>query len=157
MKKVTFWETQKNLNRVGYQGHFNQKNEWIDNNGEAKFKVDGNSIVIYRKYALPWEERCFEFNKKALKYIDELLFTPPQNRRDSRKFRVHIFPVETCFLNYDFDNQKIYIEDGKELDPYQTIFTESEYNRVRQNFDFLPKFVPSDDRFELVKEGENDD
>lgn len=84
--------------------------------------------------------------------------TPLDEREDEPKFRVRMLPNDSdSYLNLDEHHRNLFIEFGYEAYGVKTIFTQSEYAKLQQEYsEWLPKFNKDDPHFEIV-EGEDDD
>lgn len=75
--------------------------------------------------------------------------------KDEQKFYVRLMPREFnwgTYLNQNRITASIFIDDYENNDYKQTIFTESEYNRIRKNCpDWLPEFDKDDKHFEFLE------
>ena len=80
--------------------------------------------------------------------------TPLSEREDETKFRVRMLPGEfndDTYLNQDRRNKGISLNELDEMDDFQTIFTKSEYDKLRQKYSkWLPKFDEKDPHFEFL-------
>lgn len=84
--------------------------------------------------------------------------TPLDKRENEPKFRVRMLPNDSeSYLNLDEHHRELFIEFRDEAYEVKTVFTQSEYDELQQEYpEWLPKFNKDDPHFEIV-EGENDD
>lgn len=79
--------------------------------------------------------------------------TPLEEREDTKKYLVHLFPDEEGYLNLDSSSDELALSDSENTVGYQTEFTEKEYNKLREQYiTWLPKFDKDDQRFEEVEQ-----
>lgn len=82
--------------------------------------------------------------------------TPINEREDELKFRVKMLPeIVNCYayLNQSKRSKNIFLDDSDENDYVQTIFTNSEYEKLQQKYhEWLPKFDEKDPHFEFLEE-----
>lgn len=90
----------------------------------------------------------------------EYALTPLDKREDELKFRVRFISqvifisgeFNCCtYLNQDKDSKNIFLDTPNEIEEVQTIFTKSEYDKLQQYHDWLPKFDEKDPHFEFLK------
>jgi len=88
---------------------------------------------------------------KAFQIILEYTLTPLDEREDTKKYLVHLFPNEECYLNLDFSSKELKLADSDNMEYCQTEFTEKEYKELQNKYSqWLPKFDKDDVRFEEV-------
>lgn len=95
-------------------------------------------------------------NNKPYIFLNEFAMAPASKRPNQPKFRLRFLPgKEHCdtYLNQNIINKYLFIDDGENNEDKQTVFTESEYNRIRKYYlDWLPKFDQNDQHFEFIGE-----
>lgn len=102
---------------------------------------------IYMRYNEPQEHN--PIFRMLIKYA----MTPLDEREDTKKYLVHLFPDEEGYLNLDISSDELALSDSENMGGYQTEFTEKEYNKLREQYiNWLPKFDKDDQRFEEVEQ-----
>lgn len=95
---------------------------------------------------------------EVVKLIFEYALTPLDEREDELRFYVRMVPEDSnndwnVYLNLDKEESCIFVDNNDGDSSVQTIFTESEYNKLQQKyFDWLPKFDKNDPHFEFLGE-----
>lgn len=92
--------------------------------------------------------------EEVVKLLFEYALTPLDEREDELKFRVKMLPeIVNCYayLNQSKRIKNIFLDDSDENDYVQTIFTNSEYEKLQQKYsEWLPKFDEKDPHFEFL-------
>ena len=118
---------------------------WVDK--QEQFNFGRVNIVGSEFNKLPYSHKLWMI-------LSELTMTPIDERDDQPEFRLRLLPGESnweTYLNQNRSNTSIFIDDDENNEYKQTVFTESEYNEIREHCsDWLPKFDEKDPHFELV-------
>jgi len=78
--------------------------------------------------------------------------TPLDEREDTNKYLVHLFPGEKGYLNLGISSDKIALTDRDNTVGYHTEFTEKEYKELQSKYpQWLPMFDKDDPRFREVE------
>lgn len=89
----------------------------------------------------------------VLQMLIEYAMTPLDEREDTNKYLVHLFPGEEGYLNLDISSDDLALTDRDNMVSYHTEFTEKEYNELQSKYpQWLPKFDKDDQRFEEVEQ-----
>ena len=119
---------------------------WVDK--QEQFNFGRVNIAASGFNKLPYSHKLWMI-------LSELTLTPLDERDDQPEFRLRLLSGESnrkTYLNQNRTNASIFIDDDENNEYKQTIFTESEYNRIRKYCpDWLPKFDENDKHFELVE------
>lgn len=79
--------------------------------------------------------------------------TPLDEREDTNKYLVHLFPGEEGYLNLDISSDNLALTDRDNTVSYHTEFTEKEYKELQSKYpQWLPQFDKDDQRFEEVEQ-----
>ena len=89
----------------------------------------------------------------VLRMLIEYAMTPLDEREDTNKYLVHLFPGEAGYLNLDISSDDLALNDRSNTVGYHTEFTENEYKELQNKYpQWLPKFDKDDQRFEEVEQ-----
>lgn len=92
----------------------------------------------------------------VLRMLIEYSMTPLDEREDTNKYLVHLFPGEEGYLNLDISSDDLALTDRYNTVGYHTEFTEKEYKELQNKYpQWLPKFDKDDPRFIEVQDGKN--
>lgn len=96
--------------------------------------------VFKNKLWISIEDCCDERDFNMMKAGVEFAETPPEDREEEKKFYlkhrclVQPFTYEQVFLNYDTNNDKMYVYDNKQTCLIQTKFTLKEIDEIKKKF-----------------------
>jgi len=87
-----------------------------------------------------------------LRIIVEYAMTPLDERKDTKKYLVHLLPTDDGYLNLDNVDDELLLDNIAETLGYQTKFTEKEYRELQKKYpQWLPLFDKDDQRFQEVE------
>lgn len=92
------------------------------------------SICRYELFV--YEEEVFErlpFSDKLYTILSELAMTAPEDRKDIKKYFIHVLKEDTGYLNVI--GGKIELDDNYESTGFKTKFTSDEINQLKQRDD----------------------
>lgn len=108
-----------------------------DFNVKYKGDIDVAYVEDYKRYELfVYEEEVFgrlPFNNKLYMILSELSMTPPEDRKDIKKYFIHVLKEDTGYLNVI--GGKIEIDDNYESTGFKTKFTNREIEELKQRDD----------------------
>lgn len=108
-----------------------------DFNVKYKGDIDVAYVEDCERYALTvYEEEVFErlpFNNKLYMILSELSMTPPEDRKDIKKYFIHVLKEDTGYLN--IVGGTIEIDDNYESTGFKTKFTNREIEELKQRDD----------------------
>lgn len=108
-----------------------------DFNVKYKGDIDVAYVEDYERYALTvYEEEVFErlpFSDKLYTILSELAMTAPEDRKDIKKYFIHVLKEDTGYLNVI--GGKIELDDNYESTGFKTKFTSDEINQLKQRDD----------------------
>lgn len=152
---MKFSELKNRVEDLGFHAYRTDFSTVISNKLDTIYIIDNKILGIISSYGdavYVEQDDLLKLQKLAYKYSR----TPIDEREDEPKFRVKMLPeIVNCYayLNQSKRSKNIFLDDSDENDYVQTIFTNSEYEKLQQKYsEWLPKFDENDPHFDFLEE-----